>query len=167
MKINIFRSLFISTALFAFFFLSCKKEKEVIPPEILTYRISNLTYTTAEISGEVINNGGAEVIARGFCYAPLENPTFSDYTTSNGAGNGVFSSKLTGLNPGTKYYLRAYAINSVGIGYGNQINFTTVPLTLAMLTTETPTFITSNSAISGGNILNDGGSFIKERVRSK
>ncbi len=79
--------------------------------------------TTAVGAGNVISQGLSPVIERGLCWSTSENPTVSDSKSSNGAGTGGFPCSLTGLTEGTLYYVRAYAVNSSGIGYGNQISF--------------------------------------------
>jgi len=70
---------------------------------------------------------------------------------------------LTGLIPDTKYYIKAYAYTKAGVGFGNEVTFTTLPIVGATLTTTDVTSITSSSAISGGNIIDDGGGIITAR----
>ena len=78
------------------------------------------------MSGGNISVSGAGVVsARGVCWSTSPNPTISDFSTSNGNGTGVFSSSLSGLTPATEYYVRAYATNDFGTGYGNEIKFNT------------------------------------------
>jgi len=100
-------------------------------PEVTTEMVAGITQTTAVSGGKVINNGGADVTARGVCWSTSEKPTINSYTTSDGTGNGVFISNLTGLTANTKYYVRAYATNSEGTGYGNEVSFSTSPLTIS------------------------------------
>src|SRR4030043_1959421 len=64
------------------------------------------------------------VTARGVCWSTSENPTLSSDHTTNGSGSGIFISNLGGLTPGITYYVRAYATNSQGTAYGNQVSFT-------------------------------------------
>ena len=75
--------------------------------------------------GNVTNNGGGSVIARGVCWSTSQNPTVSGSHTTDGSGTGTFTSSITGLTAGTKYYVRAYATNSAGTAYGGQKYFTT------------------------------------------
>ena len=70
-------------------------------------------------------DGGAEVTVRGVCWSTDEEPTTEDSKTEDGDGIGTFTSNLTNLTPNTKYYVRAYAKNSEGTAYGEQVSFTT------------------------------------------
>jgi len=92
---------------------------------ITTSEIINITQTTATGGGEITDNGGTTVTARGVCWSELQNPTIADSHTSNGTGSGSFESNLSDLNSNTLYFVRAYASNSEGTGYGNEVNFTT------------------------------------------
>jgi uncharacterized protein (TIGR02145 family) len=124
---------------------------------ISTSAAASITINSAVSGGNISNDGFAAVTARGICWSTSQNPTIALSTkTSNGSGIGSFTSSLTGLTPGTTYYIRSYATNSVGTAYGAQVNFTTIPLSLPTLTTIAPSAITTLSAISGGNISNDG-----------
>jgi hypothetical protein len=94
-------------------------------PIVITTVVSNLQTlpvgNTADSGGEVSNDGGSPVIQRGVCWSTNPSPTTSDSNTLNGTGIGVFNSQLTGLVLGQTYYVRAYAINSAGTAYGNQV----------------------------------------------
>jgi len=95
-------------------------------PTVNTTNSSNVTPNTAASGGNVISDGGSPVTARGIVWSTFPNPTVSLSTiTNDGNGLGVFSSSLNGLNLKTTYFARAYATNSVGTGYGNEITFTT------------------------------------------
>jgi hypothetical protein len=82
---------------------------------------------------------------------------------SDGNGDGSFTSTLTGLLPGTTYYVRAYATNSVGTNYGDDVTFTTEALSKATVTTTAVTVFTHNTATAGGNVLSDGNATITDR----
>jgi uncharacterized protein (TIGR02145 family) len=92
---------------------------------ISTTTISSISSTTAISGGNITNNGGTSVTQRGICWSTNINPTTANNITSDGNGTGIFNSNLTGLTPNTIYYVRAYAINSAGTAYGNEISFTT------------------------------------------
>ena len=92
-------------------------------PGVATTAISSITYTTAISGGTISSDGGAAVTARGVVWSTVENPTVDLSTkSSDGTGSGSFVSSLTGLESGTTYYLRAYATNSAGTAYGNQLS---------------------------------------------
>jgi uncharacterized protein (TIGR02145 family) len=111
----------------------------------------------------VTSDGGAEVTARGVCWGISHNPTTISNETNDGTGTGAFTSNLAGLTANTTYYVRAYATNSQGTSYGNEVSFSTSQVTLATLTTTAITSITSTTAVSGGNITADGGGTITSR----
>jgi len=131
-------------------------------PTVSTKALSNLTTTTATLGGDISNDGRRSVTSRGICWSTSPKPTVALTTkTSDGTGTGSFESNITGLTPGTTYYVRAYATNSVGTGYGNELSFTT--LTIPTLTTTSLSNITALTASGGGNITNDGGTPITAR----
>jgi hypothetical protein len=134
-----------------------------IIPTLTTTAATSITLTAAVSGGNITSDGGGAVNARGICWATTVNPTVSDSKTSDGTGTGVFPSNLTGLLPGTTYHVRAYATNSAGTAYGNDVTFITVPVVVPTLTTTPITSITSTTASSGGNITADGGGAITAR----
>ena len=141
---------------------SCKKDPEI--PVLTTVAITDITTTSAASGGDVTSDGGADVVARGVCWGTSANPTIAGSSTSDGTGTGAFTSSLTGLTPNTTYYVRAYATNSAGTGYGNEISFTTSQvITLATVTTTVPSAVELTTAVSGGNVTSDGGAAVTER----
>jgi hypothetical protein len=97
----------------------------VVPTLTATTAISLITSTSAQSGGNVTSDGGATITARGVCWSTSPSPTISDSKTTNGSGLGSFSSNITGLTLGVTYYVRSYATNSAGTGYGSQTSFTT------------------------------------------
>lgn len=134
-------------------------------PVLTTTEISSITKTTANSGGNITTDGGAPVTAYGVCWNTSPSPTNGNNITNDGTGTGNFTSGLSGLTPGTTYYVRAYATNSAGTTYGNELSFTTLslPSTLPTLTTVTPSTITSVGATSGGNITDSGGAEVIAR----
>lgn len=133
-------------------------------PIVTTNTFSNITTTSASGGGNITSDGGDPVTSRGIVWNTATAPTISLTTkTSDGLGTGDFSSSVINLSPSTKYYARAYATNSLGTGYGNEITFTTGVMVLPTLTTSAISNITNNSAISGGNITSDGGATISAK----
>ena len=94
-------------------------------PEVTTSSVSMITSTGGTSGGNVTSSGAALVTARGLAFSTSQNPTTVNGSTVNGSGIGVFTSALTGLAAATLYYVRAYATNSIGTAYGNQVSFMT------------------------------------------
>jgi len=92
-------------------------------PSVDTTVAGSTTDRTTLSGGNVTSDGGATVTARGVCYGASPNPTTP--CTSDGSGTGIFTSSLSGLDPSTLYYYRAFATNSIGTSYGSNLNFTT------------------------------------------
>jgi uncharacterized protein (TIGR02145 family) len=130
---------------------------------VTTTNLSDISQTSVTTGGNVISDGGEELMIAGVCWSTSANTSVKDKHTNDSKVVGSFSSKLTDLTPNTKYYIRAYAHNKTGTGYGNELSFTTSPLVGVTLTTAPVTSITSNSAISGGNIISDGGTPVTVR----
>ena len=131
-------------------------------PVITTTAAGTITSTSVESGGNITFDGNDPIISRGICWNTTGNPTIADQKTTDGSGKGTFNSSITALNPGTTYYICAYATNSVGTAYGNVITFKTTA-TKPTLTTVAVTEITANSATSGGDISNDGGATVSAR----
>ena len=133
-------------------------------PQVSTSTISNITLNSASSGGTITSDGGADITSKGVVWNTAASPTISVNTkTIEGAGTGSFSSSITNLTPSTTYYLRAYATNSSGTGYGNEISFATNSIVLPILSTTAIADITFNSAASGGSVTNDGGGTITAR----
>jgi uncharacterized protein (TIGR02145 family) len=106
-------------------FWGCKKEIQPVVPVLATSAVSGITLTGASGGGSITSDGGEPITARGVCWSTAEDPTINDDLTNDGSGDGSFSSAITGLKPGTVYYVRAYATNKVGTAYGESVSFTT------------------------------------------
>jgi hypothetical protein len=142
--------------------LQCCKKRPT-PPVVTTANVSGITQTSVVSGGNVTNDGGAEVTARGVCWSTIQNPTTSSSKTVDGTGSGAFTSNISGLVANANYYIRAYATNSEGTSYGNEVTFATNPILLATLTTAEVISITTMFAVSGGEITSDGGGTITAR----
>jgi hypothetical protein len=146
---NIFRFsgliiLFLSILLFH----SCKLEKV---PILTTLAVDNILGTTAMCGGIITDEGSGTVLMKGVCWSISNTPTIADDTTSDGAGAGSFTSRLSGLNGATVYYVRAYATNSAGTGYGKAISFTTLGQ-VPDVSTDAATNVTPTSATLNGSV---------------
>jgi uncharacterized protein (TIGR02145 family) len=130
-------------------------------PVLTTTAITAITSTSATSGGNITDDGGSAVTARGVCWGTAADPTIDDSKTTDGDGTGAFTSSLTDLTPGTTYYVRAYATNSAGTGYGAAVSF--LASGLPTLTTSAISNLEMTSVTSGGNIESDGGSAITVR----
>jgi starch-binding outer membrane protein SusE/F len=133
-----------------------------IVPVLTTSPITAITGNSAAAGGNVTVAGGAEVTVRGVCYSTTNPPTIADSKTTDDKGTGAFTSQLAGLKGNTTYYVRAYATNSAGTGYGPVVTFKTL-VDLPVVTTAPVSAITKVSAVSGGEVSYDGGSEVIER----
>lgn len=94
-------------------------------PTVVTDSIINVTTISALAYGVVTNNGFSAVTSRGFCWSTSPSPTINDNIVASGSGNGNFNATLIGFSDTTTYYIRAYATNNIGTGYGNELTVTT------------------------------------------
>lgn len=102
----------------------CKKKGD--PPQLTTIAVTDVTNNSAKSGGNIISDGGCEIIEKGVCWNTTGNPTIeTGKKTINGKGADNFTSDLTGLEPAETYYVRAYATNGPGTTYGEEITFTT------------------------------------------
>jgi hypothetical protein len=144
--------------LLEFIFNTCSSTQIVNLPTVTTAAVQNVTSNTAIVGGEVVDDGGAFVSSRGVVYSVNPLPDLNSSISSNGTGAGIFSSPLSGLTSSTTYFYRAYATNSEGTSYGQEMSFTTaVQTTAPTVSTSAPQAMTSNSAVLGGTVISDGG----------
>jgi len=120
---------------------SCSKKEETKTPEITvpmvtTAPVTAITQISAESGGAVISDGGSPVTAKGICWSTVQHPTIDDPKTSDGTGTGDFNSTMTGLVANTPYFLRAWATNSKGTNYGNELTFVTLKSITANFTVD-------------------------------
>jgi uncharacterized protein (TIGR02145 family) len=139
---------------------SCEKLEPERVIKVETGIITGITYTSSCASGIIIDKGEGEITQYGHCWSSSSwDPLTCDHTSQLGtrSSTGDYKSDVTGLKAGTRYHIRAYAINSKGIYYGRVISFTTLTAINPTLTTTAVTSVTDTSASSGGNITDDGG----------
>lgn len=160
MKLTINRLIAIAALSVGLF--GCTKDAPKTIPILETAFPTNITSNSVTLGGNITGDGGTTVTSRGSCWNTAQFPTITNNKTTDGTGTGSFSGSVTGLSPGTTYYVRAYAINAVGIAYGNQTTFITEKI-LPTISTSVVTSITSITAVSGGNITADGGAPITAR----
>lgn len=105
-------------------------------PTVTTTAISAISGTSAASGGNVTDDGGDAVTAKGVCWATSIEPTVDDDVTDDGTGEGAFTSAITGLTARSTYYVRAYATNGDGTGYGDEFNFIASDLSLERLNVD-------------------------------
>ncbi len=134
----------------------------IAPIVSTTSPVTNMSYHTATVEGNVKDNGGEDVTARGVCWSTVnQSPTWNDNdgcqdSTYTGVEIGKFTVELTaeaGLKAGSTYYVRAYAKNKIGIGYAdkdtNQVEFTTTDTTKPTTQTEMPDHTATTATFKG------------------
>jgi hypothetical protein len=118
-----------------FFVTGCKPEDDpnngsgnndsVTTPTVTTMSVSDVTTNSAKSGGDVTDDGGSTVTERGICWSTNQMPTINDSHVNCGSGTGAFEGEMLDLLENTNYYVRAYATNSVGTSYGEEMSFQT------------------------------------------
>jgi hypothetical protein len=128
-------------------------------PVVETSSVTNETFSTANITGKLLDDGGVPILEQGFCYSKQPNPDINDAVALSPNLN-LF---LKNLEDGTTYYIRAFAKNRKGVGYGATISFKTIGYTFAEVFTHEITTYTTNSAEVNGKIISEGNTPVTER----
>jgi hypothetical protein len=134
-------------------------------PTVTTTATSSVARTTASAGGNVTDDGGSTITARGLVWSASANPTTANTTIPDNTGTtGSFVSSITGLTASSTYHIRAYATNSIGTAYGSDLSFTTeAPASLPTVTTAALSSVSGTTAQGGGSVTSDGGDTITER----
>ena len=130
-------------------------------PSLSTKAISGISSNIAGSGGVIATDGGSAITAKGVCWSLNPTPTVANTQTADGTGPASFNSTLTGLNPLTTYYVRAYATNALGTAYGSEFSFATTALATPGPTV--PVTASYYTATSGGTITDDGGCAITQK----
>ncbi len=133
-----------------------------VVPTLTTDSVTSITGSSATTGGEITVTGGADITARGVCYSITQEPTTDNDVIASESEESAYTIELADLEGNTTYYVRAYATNSAGIGYGNQVTFTT-DVALPTVTTASVSTIDKSYAISGGEVTKDGGADVTAR----
>ncbi len=156
---------YIFLILLFFLIFSCKK-KEV---RVITNSPTSVLSTSAISGGEVLDDGGQNIVSFGVCWGTSSGPVLGTGNfTVDGSGVSSFVSKLNNLKHKTTYFIRAYAKHSGGITYGNEYSFYTPPMisstTPIVFSSEVSNVDTSNHVLRlNAEIIHKGGSDITER----
>ena len=131
-------------------------------PEVTTTQPTNVASTAFTCGGNVVAMNSATLSARGVCWNTTGNPTVTDSHTTDGTAAGSFTSSVTGLEPATQYYVRAYATNAVGTAYGETYIKTTMN-DIPIVVTADVSDIAARTAQCGGEVVNEHGAAVTER----
>ena len=141
--------------------ITTNEAQTVDPPLVTTVKVEEINETSAAVIGNLVSDGGGTVTVKGFVWDIDNHPDINLETKTAYDGNpGEFSDTITELQPGTMYYVRAYAVNESGIAYGEVIGFTTEEIQtidLPEVITVKVDEITENSTVVSGNLISDGG----------
>ena len=132
-------------------------------PTVETKDVSNIKLTTALLSGMLVFNGNDSATVKGFCWGLKTNPTIDGNQVVVDTVSNAYTYLLSNLKDETKYYVRAYARNKIGVTYGEEKTFTTQAAVVPVVSTTAASSITSVSAKVGGNVTADGGAEVTER----
>lgn len=135
--------------LMAILSISCEKKPKI--PGIITAEISDITTNSAVSGGEITDDGGASIISMGICWGASDNPTIENNFINVSGNTASFTGQLTGLLPKSRYFIRAFASNSAGTGYGESRTFTTLGDTPSV-TVANANNISINSAVLNGTV---------------
>ncbi|MGV4413231.1 hypothetical protein [Chryseobacterium sp. T1] len=153
--------------LIALIIFSCDKEYDFLGENqkaVSTVEIVEVLQKSARVNAILNTDNGNYVIEKGVCYSTNPNPTTSDFRKhDSNLSLGSYSVMLNDLTAGTKYYVKAYAKNSQGTAYGEELTFTTSPAIPASISIISINNVTQSSANIYANISDDGGSTISER----
>ena len=131
-------------------------------PLLSTEEAVEITVGSAQTGGIITDDGGAAITARGVCWSRESGPDITNDIIPSGTGAGSFTVTIEGLEPNTEYHVRAYAENSIGLAYGDEVIFTTLIASPAVITGQISD-VTANSAVCQGEITYDGGAPVTEK----
>ncbi|MDA9762036.1 hypothetical protein N9C84_03090 [Desulfobacterales bacterium] len=152
MKLKISHKFAILLSLFLFFLL-IPLTALAQTPTVTTQAVTSITTDTATSNGDITDLGAPNPTAHGVCWNTGGTPTTGDSSTDAGAASatGAFTGNITGLSANITYFVRAYATNTAGTSYGNQVSFTT-SAQAPTVTTQAVSGITATNATGNGNI---------------
>ncbi len=135
-------------------------------PTLTSSTIVGISTNSANGGGNITDDGGSAITSRGVCWSTAAAPTISNSLSLDGTGAGSFNSIITGLALNTIYYVKAYATNSSGTAYGQEVSFTTlatIPVNGLPVVGTKSIIPGSTNYTSGGFVSSDGGSAITAR----
>lgn len=139
------------------------KTLPAVLPKVGAVKISNISYSSATCASDVINDGGATIAKCGICYSKTPQPTTNDFIVNATPRVGSFNVNITELTGNTDYYIRAYATNSQGTSYSEEVKqFRTLAPVAPIIQTLSVDNIGSRSAKTNVVISDNGGAVITQ-----
>jgi uncharacterized protein (TIGR02145 family) len=129
-------------------FNSCKKDNPIVPT-ISTADVTGISTNNAVSGGNVTDDGGSAVISKGVCWHTSDSPVVSNSKTIESGGSGPFTSNISQLSPNITYYIRAYATNNVGTGYGRTVSFKTLGDKPISATNDASNILINSATLNG------------------
>lgn len=131
-------------------------------PDVESDSVTSVSPTRARLYGATHSDGKTAITQCGFCWSEQQYPTLDNSYVAVSRGVGTFDAIVEGLRPATTYFVRAYAINGLGISFGRQLSFTTPDGLPSVVATEV-TEVTPLGALCGGSVVDDGGFLVTAR----
>lgn len=131
-------------------------------PQITTDVVSGISQTSAVCGGTITDDGRSSIRRRGICWSTAANPSIINSHADAGSGNGHFVASIDNIQQGQTYHVRAYAVNGLGIAYGQELTFVTLS-GVPIVSTATVSDITQNSVTCGGMVTSDNGNAVTAR----
>lgn len=132
-------------------------------PGVTTLAAGDMEEEYATVNAKITDEGTKAIIEYGFYYGKTNSCTTKIKVGTSINDGETFEYELDSLDPGTKYYFKAYAKNSAGITYGTVKSFITdVGEKAPSITTKTATDVTTNSAELNGELTSQGCSNVTE-----
>jgi uncharacterized protein (TIGR02145 family) len=122
---------------------------------VITNPISNITDSSVQLSGKIINDGGGQILSKGFCLSKTKNPTINDIKVEVSGSKLDYDSVVKSLAKNTSYYVKAFVLNSVGVSYGNELEFKIISSGKLNVKTLSVSNISYNDAMITGQIITD------------
>jgi hypothetical protein len=158
--------------LFSFEFCSKKSNNEpttpipvtptIKPATVVADSVVKVSTSTATFYGNITYNGGGSISDRGVVFGKTANPTENKTTATSYQTGGQFYTELKNLEPDTKYFIRAYAVNNNGTVYSSDLQFTTLSVPAAELFTDTVFAAGANTVFVAGKVIDAKGIELKE-----
>ncbi len=150
---------FLLVVVFLLLLPGCAPPADPVLPTLTTIGPGEITASSVTLGGNFTDDGGAVITERGICWNTSPGPTIANGKIADGNGTGSITHTLSGLHPGTIYYVRVYATNSVGTAYGNEVSFTTLANLPTIVNTQFYA-ITKSEAQFSSDITSDGGAAV-------